>query len=420
MKIKDFFVNLYKRIATNKPAVPNISAININGAGFTTWHGNFYENDIYRAGVDAIARNAAKLKGVHTVTQAGERQPVQDSKRLQRILQTSPNIYMSAFDALYKIVSQYYLNNNAFALLDFDDKRNLQGYYPINYVSADFQMDNGGNLYVEFTFKNGRKAQFPYSDLIHIRRHFNKNEFLGDDNRALNPAMELAQAQNEGIITSIKSGFNLRGILKTSKVNKSIESKQIRNDFIKDYMSMADNGGIAILDNSADYIPLNQSATTLDNAQITATKNKIFDYLGISDKIVNSTYSENDFSAFYESVIEPIATQLSLEFTRKIFTDREQALGNQIIFESGRLQFSSNTTKINLIKELLPLGLLSINQALEILNIAPIENGDKRLQTLNVVDFDKANEYQMLKAGYKYGNKAEYNPDDGDGDNTAA
>lgn len=31
---------------------------------FSTWAGNAYENDIYRGAVDAIARNAAKLKGV--------------------------------------------------------------------------------------------------------------------------------------------------------------------------------------------------------------------------------------------------------------------------------------------------------------------------------------------------------------------
>lgn len=413
MKILDYITNLFRR---DSPPRNAIAAVSINNGGFSTWQGNAYTNDLFRAGVDAIARNAAKLKGVHTVTSSeGTRQPAQDSKRLQRILQVSPNMYMSAFDAFYKIVTQFYLNNNAFAVLDFDEKRKLQGVYPVNYTHADFQMDSVGRLYVEFTFGNGKKAQFPYSDLIHLRRHFNGNEFLGEDNRALNPALELAHAQNEGILNSIKNGFNLRGILKTSKVNKSIEARQIRDDFIKDYMSISDNGGIAILDNTAEYLPIKQDAVTLDNDQITATKDKIYSYLGISEKIVNSTYTEDEFSAFYESVIEPLATQLSLEFTRKVFSEREQALGNQIIFESGRLQFSSNATKINLIKELLPLGLLSINQALEVLNIAPIEGGEKRLQTLNVVDFDKANEYQLLKAGYRNGVKTIDDTDNGDG-----
>ena len=123
--------------------------------------------------------------------------------------------------------------------------------------------------------------------------------------------------------------------------------------------------------------------------------------MGVSEKIVNSSYNEDEYAAFYESTVEPLAVQLSLEFTRKIFNERERAFGNQIVFESGRLQFTSNKTKVNLIKELLPYGILTINQALEILNMAPIEGGDKRLQTLNVVDAERVTEYQMMKAGKK-------------------
>lgn len=117
--------------------------------------------------------------------------------------------------------------------------------------------------------------------------------------------------------------------------------------------------------------------------------------MGISENIVKSNYNENEWGAFYESVIEPLAVQMSLEFTRKIFTQREIKFKNYITFESGRLQFSSNATKINLISELMPYGLLSINQALEILNLPAVQDGNKRLQTLNVVDADKANKYQV-------------------------
>ena len=94
-----------------------------------------------------------------------------------------------------------------------------------------------------------------------------------------------------------------------------------------------------------------------------------------------------------------------MEFTAKIFTDREQAFGNSILFESGRLQFSSNKTKVELIKELMPLGLLTVNQALEILNMPSIEGGNRRIQTLNVVDADRATEYQLSKAGGQHEHK---------------
>ena len=144
-----------------------------------------------------------------------------------------------------------------------------------------------------------------------------------------------------------------------------------------------------------EYTPIESKPVILSAEQTQEVKAKIYDYLGITENIVNSSYTEDQFSAFYESTIEPFAVALSMEFTAKIFNDREQAFGNSIMFESGRLQFCSNTTKVNLIKELLPMGILTVNQALEILNLPAIEDGDRRIQSLNYIDVEHATEYQL-------------------------
>ena len=89
---------------------------------------------------------------------------------------------------------------------------------------------------------------------------------------------------------------------------------------------------------------------------------------------------------------------MSLECTAKIFTEREISFGHEIIFESGRLQFVSNATKVNLIKELMPFGILTVNQALEILNLPKVENGDTRFQSLNYVEQSEALKYQLARA----------------------
>ena len=63
--------------------------------GFSSYGGDAYSNDIFREAVDAIARNAGKLKGSHVVNYNGERQETTDG-RLNRLLQTRPNRYMSS------------------------------------------------------------------------------------------------------------------------------------------------------------------------------------------------------------------------------------------------------------------------------------------------------------------------------------
>jgi len=310
-----------------------------------------------------------------------------------------PNPYMSAYDFLYKLATHYYLYNNAFALLCRDERGNIAGIYPITATGVDMLSDAQGSLYCRFYFKSGQQSIFPYRDIIHLRRNFNSDSLLGDDNRALFPALELAHTQNEGIISGIKAGANIRGILKYTQIMSPEKLKEEKAAFINDYLQISNDGGIVALDQKAEYQPIESKPVILSAEQTQEVKSKIYDYLGVTESIVNSSYTEDEFSAFYESTIEPFAVALSMEFTAKVFTDREQAFGNSIVFESGRLQFSSNKTKVELIKELMPLGLLTVNQALEILNMPGIEGGDKRLQTLNVVDANKANQYQLTKAG---------------------
>lgn len=383
----DRFLNKTKYAAAAYPVdLSNGSAV------FTQWGGDAYTNDIYRAGIDAIARNAGKLKGVYII-QAGELRKVANA-RINRLLQIEPNPYMSAYDLLYKTVTHYFLYNNAFIYVQRDQNGNVSGLYPLSASNVDFMADITGNLYCKFVFRNGQNYVLPYADVIHLRRNFNSNDLLGDDNNALVPALELAHTQNEGIVNGIKSGANIRGIIKFTQIMAPDKLKEEKNKFIEDYLSVNNAGGVVATDSKLDYTPITTNPVTIDANQVNAVKTKIFDYLGVSQNIVNSSYNENEWAAFYESTIEPIAVQLGLEFTRKLFTEREQAHGNKVIFESSRLQFSSNATKVSLIKELMPYGLLTVNQALEILNLPAVEDGNKRLQTLNVIDADKATEYQ--------------------------
>ena len=69
---------------------------------------------------------------------------------------------------------------------------------------------------------------------------------------------------------------------------------------------------------------------------------------------------------------------MSLELTKKSFTDREKGYGNEIIYENNKLQYASTNTKLQLVS-LVDRGLLTINEYREILNLAPVEGGDIRV-----------------------------------------
>lgn len=366
--------------------------------GFSSFYGgDAYANDVYREAVDAIARNAGKLKGSHVIAYADQKRAAGDDK-INRLLQVRPNPYMSAYDFLYKLVTHLFLYNNAFAYLDRDDRGNLKAIYPITANNVNVLSDAANNLYCSFYLKSGREVILPYGDLVHLRRYFNDDDVLGADNSAIMPGLELAQTQNEGIINGIKAGASIRGILSFTQIMSASKLKEEKEAFVADYLSMENGAGVVATDQKMSYTPIESKPVILNADQAKEVKSKIYDYLGITEPIVNSSYTEDQYSAFYESTLEPIATALSQEFTAKLFNDREQAYGNSILFESGRLQFTSNATKVQLIKELMPMGLLTINQALEILNLPSVTDGDKRLQALNMIDAAQAAQYQAKGA----------------------
>lgn len=362
---------------------------------FTPFSGNAYENDVYRAAIDAIARNAGKLRGKHIVYSKESNQRSHGDEKINRILGSRPNPFMSSYDLIYKLVTHYYLHNNAFAYLQKDDNGNLLAIYPLAAQQVEYVVDDAGQMYLKFLFANGKHVHFHMNDLLILRRHFNSNDLLGDSNAAISSTLDLAHIQSEGLTHAIKNSVSIRGLIKYSGILSNENLKQAKDEFMKDYLQMNNNGGVAAIDQKMDYVPLEHQKTPIDESQLKAIKTKIYEYLGIGESIVNSTYTEDEWAAFYESVIEPLATQFSLELTEKLFTEREQVFGNKIVFDSNRLQFASNESKTKIIKELMPMGVLSVNQALEILNMPPVEDGHKRLQSLNYVDTKIAEKYQL-------------------------
>lgn len=376
----------------------NYEMLNGGFTSFSSFTGDAYSNDIYRSAVDAIARHVAKLSGKHVIDNAKSEDKF---SKLNRILKDRPNPYMSAYDFQYKIATQYFLYNNAFILIQKDNRGNLSGLYPLSPTSVEYVVDGANELYIKCLFKDGNIVHFHIDEIAVLRRHFNSNELLGDSNDAIMSALELAHTQNEGMREAIKNSARIRGIVKYTQALSPSKLKEAKEEFMNNYLTMANNGGVIPVDTSMEYQPLNVSDVQIDTSQVDAVKRKIYDYLGINESIVNGSYDEESWQAFFESIVEPFSIQLASELTEKIFSEREKAFANRIIYESSRLQYASNKSKTNVIKELLPLGVLTINQALDLLNLPRVQDGDERLQSLNYIEKTLAKNYQMNNEGDK-------------------
>lgn len=383
---------------------------------FTHFGEDPYTSDVVRSAIHVIASNSAKLKPKHIRRINGDVKHV--NGQLERLLTVRPNEFMSAYDFIYKVVTQRELYNNAFVYIKWDiTNGQISGFYPVDISSMEL-VEAQDILFVKFQFPNGQKLVAPYSDFIHLRKFYNQNDMFGESNsKALLPTLDLIHTTDEGISNAVKSSAFLRGLIKfTNSMLKPEDIKKQRDAFVEDYLNVSNNGGIAAMDAKADYVELKNDPKMVDDKQMITIEEKIHKYFNVNKKIIMSNYTEDEWNAFYENVIEPIAIQLSLEFSSKLFSDRAQGHGNEIIFEANRLQYASNTTKVSMIRDLMPLGILAKNEAREILNLSPIEGGDEFIQTLNVVNAAKADDYQLGNNNSK-GGETDDEDKDGDSDN---
>lgn len=371
-------MNLLQKLFGRKDTAPQGITLEIQN-GFTAFSGTAYGNAAFRAAVDAIARHAGKLKAHST------------DSTIESLLSGTPNPYMTAYDLLYKTATAYYTTNNAFVLIQ--RSQGVAAFYPLTPASVEFIGAQDGTLYANMIFADGKQVMLPYADVIHLRRHYSTNELLGSDNAPLYPLIDTAHTLTEATGAAVKNATNIRGVLKFTSLVNPTQVKAEKEQFVRDYFSLSNTGGIAATDQRFEFVPTAQTAYNVPHEQTEAINAQIFAYLGLSPKIVTGAYTEDEFAAFYESLIEPFAIQMSLEYSRKC--------GSEITFTAERLEFSSAATRISLLRELLPFGVISINEARKLLALPEVEDGDRRLQSLNYVTADKADAYQLEESEVK-------------------
>lgn len=370
-----------------------LEMLNSYRAEFSTVSENIYDSKLARECIDRIATHCAKLIPKHIKENSNN----VIKGDINYLLGNQPNPIMSTFDFIYKTISMLYSDSNAFVYIAKDKEGYITGFYPIEAFSYDLLEDKNNTIYMRFQFINGKTYTLPYLELIHLRLFYNKHDIFGTDNKVLRTDLETALTASEGIKNSIKVSNNLKGIIKyTNAMLKEKDIKANKDEFVKDFLNLENESGIVALDSKAEFQTIDMKPITLSQEQLEQVNYNIFDYFGISEKIVNNSFNSEEWNAFYEGVIEPRAIQMSNAFTNKIFNEKAKKEGHRIIFTANRLQYAKIESKIQLLQTAGSLGLLTKDEAREIIDLQAIggDEGKKIIQSLNNIDASIANEYQ--------------------------
>ena len=338
---------------------------------FTSWGGAIYESEIVRAAIDARARHISKLK----VELIGSANPSLQSK-----LRQGPNQWQTWSQFLYRVSTILDINNTAFIVPVFDERMIITGVYPVLPHRCSL-LEYDGELWLRYQFNHGEIAAVEFRKCAVLTKHQYKSDFFGDPNTAIDETMKLIHIQNEGIEEAVKNTSTFRFMAQLANFAKPEDLALERKRFTRENLATdSEAGGFLLFPNTyKDIRQIDVKPYTVDPDQMKAIRENVYNYFGVNEDVLQNKAFGDAWSAFYEGAIEPFAIQFSEAMSKALFSERERAQGSMLMLTANRLQYMSNADKLNVTAQLLDRGLFSINEAREVWNLAPVENGDVRV-----------------------------------------
>jgi len=383
----------------------------LNGAApvFNQFGEDIYASDIVQNCIRCIATEMSKLQPKHIrIDNITGMQSVVNSS-INRLLKFGPNELMTTTDFMENITYLREIHKNAFIYPTYREipidggfvRREYTGLYPLNPRQVDFLQDVSGKIFIKMYFGNFYDYTMPYADIIHWRKDFGANEFMGGDvngranNDAILKQLKINDIVNQGLEKGVKAGLIIRGLLKVNTMLADDKQEAERAAFEQKITNS--ESGILAIDLKNDYIPLTLDPKIIDKDTMEFLDKRIINNFDVSLPILNGTFTEEEYQAFYEKKLEPMVISLGRAFSKTLFTTRELEVGNEVIFYSQGLMFTNMKNKISAVDVLSSRGTLTDNQILAIFGYPPFEGGDVRHMSLNYINREIADQYQMSK-----------------------
>lgn len=375
---------------------------------FQTWGGALYESELIRASIDAIARHAGKMN----MDVLGTAQP-----KLRVRVRSGPNEWQTMYQFVYRLTTILEMQNNAFIVpvLEYNAQGELEirGYFPV-LPSRTEVLDVGGQPWMKYSFRNGQTGYIEMERVGILTKFQYNDDFFGEDNRALGSTMDLVSMQQQGIKEGIKNGATFRFMARMSNFVKPEDLAKERERFNR-FNLQGESGGILLFPNQyADPKQIEQKPYVVDADQMKLIRENVFNYFGVNENILQNKAVGDDWAAFYDGKLEPIAVQLAQCMTRMTFSRREIAQGNMVSVTANKLQYASTKEKLDVSAQMADRGIMNRNEIREIWGLPPIEGGDAFLVRGEYKDPDKgAEELPEAENGAGSGEGDEGDPEEG-------
>lgn len=335
---------------------------------FHTWQGSIYESELIRAAISARARHISKLKFDATGSA---------KIGLQSKLKQGPNQWQTWPQFLSRTSTILDIHNTAFIVPVKDKSLTTTGYYTVLPTRCEV-VEYADEVWLRYRFNTGEIGAVRLDECVILTQHQYKKDFFGESNTALDSTLKVIDINKQGVEEAIRNGATFRFWAKMNNFTKNDDLKREADRF-GELAFGGDSDGMLLFPNTyTDIHQYENKPYTVDPAQMEQINTSVYNYFGVNEDVLQNKAYGDSWAAFYEGCVEVFAIALSDGLTKAMFTERERATGNHVIFTSNRLQYMSNADKLAVASQLTDRGIFSINEAREVFNLPPIENGDIR------------------------------------------
>lgn len=375
------FEKIFKRPHSNWTPQGFFKTLTAYTPVFNSWGGMIYESELVRSAIHARANHISKLQ----ITVNGSANP-----KLQTRLKTGPNEWQTWGQFLYRLSTILDVQNTAFIVPVMNVFGETIGYYPVLPTRCEI-VEYEQMPWLRYQFSNGKYAAVEMHKCGIMNKFQYSDDFFGENNQSLTPTMELINIQNQGVSEAVKSAATFRFMAQLNNFTKAEDLANERKRFTKENLQ-GDSGGVLLFPNTYSNIQqIKSSPFVVDSEQMKLIQQNVYNYFGVNEDVLQNKAYGDAWSAFYEGAVEPFSIQFSDVVTKMTFSERERASGSFLMATANRLQYMSNSEKLNVSSQMADRGIMNRDEIREIWNLPPLPNGQGQAYTIR-------GEYYLLGA----------------------
>lgn len=189
-----------------------------------------------------------------------------------------------------------------------------------------------------------------------------------------------------------ESKNSLKGFIRfnTKLADKSM--KDYAKSRVSNILETAEEGGMGYLDKDEEFIELKQSFETISHDEIEQLKEQLYQAFGMNERLFTCDYSEEQYRAYFSSVLKVYQRVISEELNRKLFTQTARTQGQKLLVYFDFFDISSLKDLSDFAFKSKYSALMSANEIREIFGYGAYEGGDIYESNRNAITVDEIQE----------------------------